>query len=206
MSLSVIGAGFGRTGTLSMKHALEALGLGPCHHMVEVFANPRQASTWAAGARGEAVDWEALLKDYRSIVDWPGCHFWRELALRFPQAKVLLTMRDPEKWWASFSETILKVVTMPPPERDEDSVMGDVGPMAGYIVMKTFGGDLGKENVLKVYRGHIETVKRTIPADRLLVYEVGQGWEPLCGFLGVPVPDMEFPRTNSREEFRDHAS
>ncbi len=202
MSMSVIGAGFGRTGTLSLKGALEVLGFGPCHHMVEVFAHPEQAPVWLAAARGEPVDWQALLTGYGASVDWPSCHFWRELALRFPAAKVVLTARDPEKWFASFSETIVKAIAAPRPSGVGDPLVAAVGEMAGYIVGEaTFGGNLDKAHVLKVYRDHIETVKRTIPPERLLVYEVGEGWGPLCKFLGVPVPAAPFPRTNSREEF-----
>lgn len=202
MGLSVIGAGFGRTGTLSLKSAIETLGLGPCHHMMEVFGNPKQAPIWAAAARGEPVDWDKLLEGYHATIDWPSCYFWRELALHYPDAKVLLTARDPEKWFSSFSDTILKVITAPPPEGDVDPDMMAVGQMANFIVgQKTFELNFSKEHILKVYTDHIETVKRTIPPERLLVYDVSQGWEPLCKFLGVPVPDVEFPRTNSREEF-----
>ncbi len=202
MTISVIGAGFGRTGTLSLKAALERLGFGPCHHMMEVFMSPAQASTWAAAARGEPVDWDELLKGYQAAVDWPSCHFWRDLALHYPKAKVLLTARDPEKWLSSFSDTILKVLTTPPPDGDVDEAMMAVGQMVGYVVgEKTFGRNFDKAHILKVYNDHNETVKRVIPPERLLVYDVSQGWEPLCKFLDVPVPDVEFPRTNSREDF-----
>jgi hypothetical protein len=202
MTISVIGAGFGRTGTLSLKAALERLGFGACHHMMEVFMNPAQASTWTAAARGEPVNWDALLKGYQAAVDWPSCHFWRDLALHYPKAKVLLTARDPEKWFSSFSDTILKVLTSPPPEGDLDEAMVAVGQMAGYVVGdRTFSGNYDKAHILKVYNDHNETVRRTIPPERLLEYDVSQGWEPLCKFFGVPVPDVEFPRTNSREEF-----
>ena len=170
--------------------------------MTEVFGNPKQAPTWLAAARGEPVDWKKFLAGYQATIDWPSCHFWRDLALRFPDAKVLLTARDPEKWFSSFSNTILKVLTAPRPEGDVDVDMAIVGQMAGFIVgEKTFGGNFDKAHLLKVYNDHTETVKRTIPPERLLVYDVSQGWEPLCRFLEVPVPDIDFPRTNSREEF-----
>jgi len=205
MTLSVIGAGFGRTGTLSLKFALEALGFAPCHHMMEVFMNPPQAPIWSAAARGEPVDWGTLLTGYKATTDWPSCHFWRELALRFPAAKVILTARDPEKWFASFSETILKAVSAPPPRGGVDPVMAAIGEMGALIVReKTFAGNFDKAHVLKVYTDHIETVKRTIPPERLLVYEVGQSGSQPCKFLGVPVPATDFPRTNSREEFISH--
>ncbi len=202
MGLSIIGAGFGRTGTLSLKTAIETLGLGPCHHMVEVFSSPKQAPTWLAAAQGEPIDWDKLLDGYHASIDWPSCHFWRELALHYPDAKVLLTARDPEKWFASFSDTILKVLTTPPPEGDVDPDMMVVGQMVGFVIgEKVFGCNFDKAHILKVYNDHNEMVKRTIPPERLLVYDVSQGWRPLCKFLGVPVPDVDFPRTNSREEF-----
>ncbi|MDO8289411.1 MAG: sulfotransferase [Parvibaculum sp.] len=205
MSLKLIGAGFGRTGTLSLKAALETLGLGPCHHMIEVFGNPKQAPTWTAAARGEPVDWEKLLTGYTATIDWPSCHFWRELALRFPDAKVLLTVRDPEKWFSSFADTIMKVITGSAPKGVVDPALMAVGEMAGLIVReKTFSGNLDKAHILKVYNDHIATVKRTIPPERLLVYEVSEGWEPLSKFMNVPVPAADFPRTNSREEFGAH--
>ena len=204
MTLKLIGAGFGRTGTLSLKAALEAIGHGPCHHMLEVFMNQKQAPVFAAAARGESVDWDALLGSYASLVDWPGAHFWRELAIHFPDAKVLLSHRDPEKWYSSFADTIMKVMSVEPSE-DTPAETVAVMQMAKLIVSdKTFGGKLDKESAIAVYEAHNETVKRTIPPERLLVFDVAEGWEPLCKFLGVPVPETDFPRTNSREEFHSH--
>src|SRR5690606_21852220 len=140
MSLSVIGAGFGRTGTLSLKLALEQLGFAPCHHMTEVFANPDQAATWLAAARGEAVDWDSLLEGYKASVDWPSCHFWRELAAHYPDAKVILSTRDPRRWYESISNTIFPA--MKAAASDEEPVRS-VMAMASYLVAeKTFGGRL----------------------------------------------------------------
>lgn len=200
MTLSVIGAGFGRMGTLSLKLALEELGFAPCHHMTEVFANPHQAPQWHAAARGEAVDWDALLKGYKALVDWPGCHFWRELAAHFPQAKVVLSTRDHERWYESMANTIFRAVgsELPP-----EGPARDVLQMASYVVRdRTFGGNLDKAHVLDVLAAHEAEVKRAIPAHRLLVFNVAEGWDPLCRFLGVPVPETPFPRTNSTEEFQ----
>ena len=201
MSLDVIGAGFGRTGTLSLKMALEELGFVKCHHMTEVFQNPDQAPHFLEAARGEKVDWEAVFKGYRAMVDFPGCHFWRELADAFPQAKVVLSTRDPHSWFKSASETIFQAVQM----QVEEPGMKEVTEMAREIVLdRTFGGDLSEAHAVEVFKAHEAEVKRAIPADRLLVFEAKMGWEPLCDFLGVAVPETPYPRTNSSEEFKTH--
>ncbi len=198
--LEVIGAGLGRTGTLSLKAALEQLGFTGCYHMVDVFAHPEHVPLWQAAADRKRVDWDALFAGYRSAVDWPAAHFWRGLADHYPNAKVILTERDPEKWYKSFSETILRLLTMPPAPNPEMQAHGKM--VRDIITEQTFGGKLDdKAHILDVYRRHNEDVRRTIPVDRLLVFDAPQGWEPLCRFLGVPVPKTEFPRTNSTDEF-----
>jgi hypothetical protein len=197
MPLRVIGAGFGRTGTLSLKLALEQLGLGRCYHMVEVLENPAHATFWSTAVEGEAVDWEALLGPYGAVVDWPACTFWRELASRYPEALVVLTVRDPEAWYRSAHDTIYQVMQRGPAD--------DVRlAMARRIVLEhTFGGRFeDRAHAIDVYERHNEAVRRTIPAGRLLVYEVREGWEPLCRFLEQPVPAEPFPRVNTSEEFR----
>lgn len=202
MSLKIIGAGFGRTGTLSLKAALEMLGFGPCYHMVEVFQNPDHMAIWSVAADGAPPDWRAFMKDYRAGVDWPVCHFWRELAGAFPQAKILLTERDADAWYESISKTIFEQLG-----RVEElagvPVFGAQTRMAHtMLVEKTFDGRLDRDHVVSVYRAHNESVKRTVPPERLLAYDVAQGWEPLCAFLGVAVPAAPFPHTNSTAEFR----
>jgi hypothetical protein len=199
MALEVIGAGFGRTGTLTLKTALEMLGFGPCHHMVEVIEHPEQLPFWNKAVRGDTVDWEDVYGTYKATVDWPGCHFYAQLADFYPKAKVILSKRDPERWYESMSETILKTL---------DIFMGDDHPMvfvSRLISRKTFDDDFSRENVLAAFERHNAEVQRRIPADRLLVFEVAQGWEPLCAFLGVPVPAEPFPRVNDRQEFHTHA-
>jgi hypothetical protein len=201
MSLAVIGAGFGRTGTLSLKLALETLGLGPCHHMEEVMKHPEQIPVWQAAGRGEAVDWAALLKDYRSTVDWPSAQFWRELAARFPDAKVVLTVRDRARWYESFSKTIL--VLMSAREAAPNETMKAIFDMAQEVIIRrAFDGRLDDPNhVMAGFDRHNAAVQAALPPERLLVYEVAQGWEPLCRFLGRPVPATPFPRVNSTAEF-----
>lgn len=202
MGIKVIGAGFGRTGTLSLKAALEHLGLGPCYHMHEVRDNPGKADAWYDAAQGEPADWDDILHGYRACVDWPACHFWRPLANHYPDAKVILTVRDEEAWWTSIANTIFRSLQSPDqpsdPERRRQRRMS-----RNLIVEHVFAGKLNdRNNVLAVYRENIAAVKKALPAERLLVFDVSQGWAPLCGFLGLPVPAIPFPRTNSTEEFR----
>ncbi len=207
MPLEVIGAGLGRTGTLTLKTALEMLGFGPCHHMVEVLANPGQVPFWNRAAGGETVDWEEVYGKYRASVDWPGCHFYAQLAERYPEAKVILSLRDPERWYESMSETIL--VSMTAMGLNTPGAIADDHPMKfGGIVIsqQTFNFDFSKDNVIAAFERHNAEVQRRIPADRLLVFEAKQGWEPLCAHLGVPVPAEPFPHVNDREEFKSHAA
>lgn len=204
MALEVIGTGFGRTGTLTLKTALERLGFGPCHHMTEVIAHPEQIPFWNRAADGEAVDWEKVYGGYRATVDWPGCHFYAQLAERYPDAKVILSRRDPERWFKSMSETIIPSMThmglaVKPP--------ADFPMMFAWMMITrdTFNSDFSKANVIAAFERHNAEVQSRIPAERLLVFEVSQGWEPLCAHLGVPVPNELFPRVNDREEFQGHA-
>lgn len=203
MPLKVIGAGLGRTGTLALKAALEQLGFGPCHHMVEVFAHLQQADFWRRAAEGEAVDWDEVYAVYPATVDWPSCHFWRQLADRYPDAKILLTVRDPERWWESMNETILQVIKAgladPDPGRRAGMRFAEL-----IIHDQTFGGDLGRNSVIAAFERHNAALQAAIPPERLLVYEVSHGWAPLCAFLDVPAPDGPFPHINSREEFWTH--
>jgi hypothetical protein len=204
MTLKVIGAGFGRTGTMSMKQALERLGFGPCHHMEEVFANPDQVSYWEAAARGESVDWNEVFRNYNSAVDWPSAHFWRELTDFYPDAKVLLTSRSSESWWASFSETIGKVLNMS--DEIPNPHLARVTRMAHELIAnQTFNGKmLDRDVAIAAYEQRIADVKAKIPADRLLMFNFADGWAPLCEFLGCEIPEGEFPRSNSIKEFWQH--
>ena len=200
--LRVIGAGFGRTGTHSLKSALETLGFGPCHHMTELFSHPEQAPTWQAAYRGKAIDWRRFLAEYQSCVDWPSCSFYRELMEEFPDAKVLLSVRDPERWYESTKETVYTLAQITPQWlRWLVPPVGGISATAAPIWERTFDGRFeDKAHAIAVFETHIAEVKRVVPPERLLVYEVSQGWEPLCEFLGVPVPDEPFPRLNDREE------
>lgn len=203
MGLKVIGSGFGRTGTMSAKLALEQLGFGPCHHMTEVMGNPAQPSHWAALARGESVDWAEVFAGYGAQVDFPGAAVWHELSIAFPEAKVLHTERPEEDWWASYSSTIGKFfrlrrdLPLPPP------LVPIFETMDRVVAQGVLGGH-DKKNAIAAYRQNNEKVRDMIPAERLLVFSPSDGWEPLCRFLLVAVPDIPFPRTHARDEFWAH--
>jgi hypothetical protein len=201
MPLEIIGAGFGRTGTNSLRLALETLGFGPCHHMHELSLHPEQVPLWAALADGAAPDWEAVFAGYRSQVDWPGARYWRELAEAFPDARVILSLRPAADWYRSFAATIGPEVLGPPS-----------GPMFAdaerrrmqrrVIAEQTFDGrPLDRDHAIAVYERHAAEVRCAIAPGRLLVFDVREGWGPLAAFLGVPVPDTPFPRTNDTAEF-----
>lgn len=208
MPLQVIGAGLGRTGTMTLKCALETLGFGPCHHMVEVFANPGQVPWWNRAGDGKAIDWERIYAPYGATVDWPGAHFYAELAGRYPKAKVVLSTRDAESWYESMAKTILVMLGQFAADDGSGALPADHPMRFGQsiIVQGTFGGDFSKANVIAAYERHNAEVRRRIPSHRLLEFQASQGWEPLCAFLGAAVPDEPFPRTNSHEEFWEHAT
>ena len=201
MTLQVIGAGFGRTGTLSLKAALTTLGIAPCHHMVEVASSPEQAPRWAAAARDGAPDWRALLEGFRAAVDWPATAFWRELSVAFPDARVILTVRDTAAWYASFRDTILEhTAALAPPS---GSALRAVYDLTRELVLDgVFAGRADDASyAMSVYEAHNRSVIDTIAAERLLVYDVASGWEPLCRFLDRPVPHAPFPHLNTRLGF-----
>ncbi|MEQ8206644.1 MAG: sulfotransferase [Woeseia sp.] len=201
MALKIIGAGVGRTGTYSLKLAINQLGFGPCHHMEEVLHNmPVQVPLWSAAVAGDPA-WSRIYDGYRSAVDWPTACFFRELLREFPSAKFVLTQRDPEKWADSFGATIYKLLAGKAQAPDE---MRAWLHMADDVIAKTgFPAGLDREGLVQAFTAHNDAVKETIPAKQLLLFEVKDGWEPLCNFLGVPVPTETFPRTNHREEFWD---
>jgi len=203
MTLSVIGAGFGRTGTMSLKLALEHLGFGPCYHMREVLARPAHDPVWHAASRGEQVDWEALFEGYASAVDWPVAAFWRELSRYYPKARFILSVRDAHKWHQSMLETIFKTLSSTPDPGDSQACAHRAMTRA-LILHRTFDGRLDDPlQAIDVYQRHNQAVRDEISADRLLVYQTGSGWQPLCTFLGCPLPEQAYPRSNTREEFHD---
>ena len=195
MPLEVIGAGFGRTGTDSMREALAILGLGPCHHMYEVNSNEEQKRLWRAVAKGTSPDWNMLFSGYRSCMDWPSAHYWRELIEFYPDARVVLTWRSPESWWQSFEKTIVAGIAG---SQDMESLG------ITLIAKQVFGGrPADRATAIAAYEANVEAVFKAVPAERLLVHRLGDGWEPLCAHLGVSVPDQPYPNRNNAQAFRD---
>lgn len=201
--LVVVGAGFGRTGTMSMKAALEQLGFGPCHHMIEVWGHPEEFGRWTAALRGEPWDREAVTAPYRSTLDFPACLVWEELWRANPGSKVLLTTRSSESWWRSFDATIGPSMRDLP--RDEPEVAG-ARQLFDAIDEVAFSNRSAERDVaVGAFEAHNRRVVETVPAEDLLVHEVGSGWDPLCDFLGVDVPEEPFPSSNSTAEFLANA-
>ena len=194
-TLQVFGAGFGRTGTLSLRGALVRLGFAPCAHMLENVEHPERFALWGEALRckhaAEPIDWRPLLSGFRAMVDWPGAYFWRELAVAHPEARVILTVRDPERWYDSIRATIFSL-----PEQSG----------AGRNIARNhiFGGHLtDRAHCQAVLAKHNQAVQEMIAPDRLLVFDVKEGWDPLCTFLDVPVPEDEpFPRANDTAAFQ----
>ena len=206
--MKVIGAGFGRTGTMSLKAALERLGANPCFHMIDIIRDPSQLPGWTAAAEGETVDWTDVLEGWEGSVDWPGCTFYKQHMETWPEAPVLLTVRDPDKWYRSVENSIYAAKELAmrgeltPPEENPPSpeVMQMIN---GLIWDGTFHGRFAeKDYAIEVFNDHIADVKATVPAERLTVYEIGQGWGPLADMMGVEAPDEPFPHLNDTESFR----
>ncbi len=200
MTLEIIGAGFGRTGTESLRLALTQLGFGPCHHMYELIENPEKVGPWVDMiCEGAPLQPDQLFDGYRAQVDWPGAHIWRELAQHFPDAKVILSVRDPKAWYASASKTIFDFndkAAVPPGMEHLNGVMR----IAETIFADRFNDEA---TAVATFDAHVADVTAALPPERLLVYQVGSGWEPLCAFLGVPVPSGPYPVSNTAAEFRE---
>ena len=203
MSLQVIGVGVGRTGTYSLKLAINRLGFGPCHHMEEVLHNQlTQVPLWTSAIQGQP-DWTTIYEGYESAVDWPTAKFFRELSATYPGAKFILTVRSPESWAQSFSQTIYQLIA----QKDEgpDEMRAWLDMCSEIIAANGFPVGLDEAGLMHAFNAHTDAVQAAIPPQQLLVYQVKEGWEPLCEFLGVPVPTPAepFPRTNDRAEFWD---
>lgn len=176
--------------------------------MFELMAHPEHARYWDAASLGRPVDWDGLFEGYRATVDWPGCTFYGPLMVAYPGAKVVLSVRDPERWYESARKTIftaprglkplLQLAVTPRQWRS-------VRVVRRILQVQTFRGrERDKAYTLKVFQRHIDEVKRTVPPERLLVYDVKEGWGPLCRFLEVPVPGTPFPHVNDAATFHEN--
>jgi hypothetical protein len=196
--MKLIGAGFGRSGTMSIKAALDQLGVGPCYHMKIALPRFYHLRFFMRAWREKKVNWKRFFRRYNSVVDWPTCSFYKEMMDEYPDAKILLNVRDPEKWYDSMYQTIWAIQPafpfwFPPVVRKIHDEIIWKGNLEGAFE--------DREKTVAVYKEWIEEVKRAVPAEKLLVYEVKEGWKPLCDFLGVPVPDRPFPHINERKSF-----
>jgi hypothetical protein len=202
--MQIIGAGFGRSGTMSLKVALERLGYKPCYHMLEVLKHPSHIDGWLAAAEGKPVDWDSILGGYEAGVDYPLSPFYKELMAAYPNAKVILSVRDPQRWYESTLETIYQGAAMP------DWLMQFIPPYRNFLKMvrrsvweRLFDGRFEeREYAIQVFNEWIEDVKRTVPREKLLIFNLADGWDPLCEFLGAPIPKKPFPHINSRSMTR----
>ena len=199
MTLRVVGAGVGRTGTLSLKGALETLLGGPCYHMTEVFSRPGDVTVWRDAAAGEAVDWRTVLSDYRATTDFPACLFWRELSELYPDSMVLLSTRaDSQVWWESASQTIFS-----PAIEAMAADQPDWWSMWRTLSRARFTDQVKDEAAARAaYDRHNAEVRASVPAERLIDWQPGDGWAPICQGLGLPMPESPFPHVNTRQEMR----
>jgi hypothetical protein len=211
MAMRLIGVGMPRTGTLTQKEALEMLGFAPCYHWVNILADLDEVGSWERALDGEPI-WPEVFDGFEATVDWPGGFFWRALIDHYPEAKVLLSVRDPDAWEQSFRETVWSMGHGGSLVHLLSSARATVDPRwKRYVALVermfwspegTFAnGHERPDQLIDAFVRHNEDVERTVPADRLLVWDVGEGWEPLCSFLGVEVPSEPLPRANDRETF-----
>lgn len=211
--MKVIGVGFGRTATMSLKHALPELGAGPCFHMIDLIMGEhreRDLANWTRIAAGERPDWNEVFDGYESTVDWPACSLWEELIEAFPDAAVLLNVRDFDGWYASCRNTILAAkLAAQAGEIPEDANRPAPPPELWGVIERLVwqGPDLegrfeDEAWTRAMYERRIEVIRSVVPAKRLTVWEPGDGWEPLAAMLGAPAPDTPFPRLHDTNEFR----
>jgi Sulfotransferase domain len=191
--LKVVGAGLGRTGTKSLKFALERLLGKPCYHMAEVFSHPEHIPLWHAASQGESIDWSVVFDGYIATVDWPSSSFWLELSTIYSDSLVILSHRDADSWWQSASSTIF------PRIRESEGVWRS---MIDELFENRFTSDTtNRLACIEAFNQHNELVRNSGLGDRLIEWELGDGWEPLCRALDMEIPDELFPHANSTATF-----
>lgn len=200
MGLKVIGAGLGRTGTTSLKLALEELLGGRCYHMLEVRERPDDAGVWGDAYQGSFPQWSQFFDPYIAAVDWPSAPFWRELSEALPEAPIVLSVRDVDAWWNSVSNTIfIALATYFAPDAPDDD-----WTRMGQGMMTQFSPNWQDESAAKeAYLAYNEHVRATAPADRLVEWRPTDGWAPICSALGLNVPDRPFPHLNTTDQARE---
>jgi hypothetical protein len=218
MGLKVIGTGQPRTGTFSLKLALERLGFGPCFHMLTLIEeHPEHIKYFTAARDGKPVAWKELFDSYGSAVDVPAALYARSILEAYPDAKIIHTVRDPEAWYGSVAKTVFKASQPSPLKKFLTLIKLPFSPAiqkrlpvlayAGRMIRELYGPNLkDKESVLKAHQRYEEETLKSLPKDKVLIFSVKDGWEPLCAFLGVPVPNEPFPKANSTEEFTARAA
>ena len=200
MSLKVIGANFGRTATMSLKQGLEILGFEKCYHMSEVVVHPEHTDLWLDAWRGIDI-WKTLFTGYKAAVDWPAAAFWPELMHVYPEAKIVLSIRDAEEWYESARNTIFRSMDSSLPPQDE-SLRNRIEMLKEIIVDGTFDGDLkDRGRCIKIYKENIERCRSEVPSYRLIEFDASLGWEPLCRGLGCRIPQQPYPHVNKASEF-----
>ena len=202
MGLKVIGANFGRTATMSLKQGLEMLGFEKCYHMSEVVVHPEHTDLWLDAWRGMDI-WKSLFAGYQAAVDWPTAAFWPQLMLVYPEAKIVLSIRDAEEWYASAVNTIFQSMDSNLLAQDA-SLRTRIEMLKEIIVDGTFDGDLrDRDKCIKIYKENIEKCRSEVPSDRLIEFDASLGWKPLCHALGCKIPTKPFPHVNKAAEFAD---
>jgi hypothetical protein len=198
MTLRVVGAGLGRTGTHSLKLALEQLFGAPCYHMHEVLEHPAHVPLWQHAVDTGEGPWDQIFEGYAAAVDWPVASFYREVAAAYPDALVLLSTRDADGWWKSAHATIFNISQL-----QSAPEMQDMLKMVGDMMASRFTGNLENETAAKVaYERHNAEVRASVPRERLVEWQPGDGWKPICDALGVALPDEPFPHVNTTADFR----
>lgn len=201
IAVRVVGAGLGRTGTNSLKVALQRLLGGRCYHMHELLERPDDTEHWERAAAGEFATWEWLWQDYVATIDFPAAMFWRELLADSPDAVVLLSTRESAQiWWDSFQRTILQSLTGEVPADRPDWARRRAMNLS--VLARLTPGWRTETDAIDAYQRHNEEVRQTVPPDRLIDWRPGDGWEPICSVLGVAVPEEAFPHENTTADFQ----